>query len=421
MSKKKRESVSAPVVTSVFQTDDSLLHSQQQSSQADWHINLKSNWKKKLLYPFAGFALLFLVGMGVMAKNGWLPSTDALTGKKTGWFGRTLPQNASRSWNPMAAPFVTATPQLSKEYIYAGSRMLAVEDANANAAPPADLAIWRPSNGQWWVMGSQGSQQTTVSWGVSSDQTAPGDYDGDGKTDFAVFRESNGTWYIINSSAGDNSQTYYYFGTSDDKVAPADYDGDGKTDAALFRGSTGTWYIRYSTINQVFQAPWGSNGDIPVPGDYDGDGKADKAVYRSSNMKFYVLRSSDNTYEEKGLLNSQSGDKPIVGDYDGDGKADLAVRRNSAGSATPITSDWQILQSSNNQNVYLNGFGYASDYAVQNDYDADGKVDIAVWRGGPPGDPNIGAWYIRQSSNSTVRQAQWGIAGDIPVPAFYRR
>lgn len=54
-------------------------------------------------------------------------------------------------------PPPSPTPQLSKEFLYAGSRLLAVEDANANAAPPADLAIWRPSTGVWWVLGGTGS------------------------------------------------------------------------------------------------------------------------------------------------------------------------------------------------------------------------------------------------------------------------
>ena len=132
--------------------------------------------RKKLLYGSSAFALLFLVGLGVFAKNGWLPHTDALSGKKTGWFGKELPKNASSSWNPLAMPTATPTPQLSKELIYAGSRLLAVEDANASAVPPGDLAVWRPSGGTWFILGGPGSAQTSYQWGGTGDIAVPGDY-----------------------------------------------------------------------------------------------------------------------------------------------------------------------------------------------------------------------------------------------------
>ena len=87
---------------------------------------IQSHWLR------IGLVILGLFfGIGVMANNGWLPNTDPLSGKRTGWFGRELPKNAASSGNPLAAPLASATPQLSKEYIYAGSRLLAVEDANA--------------------------------------------------------------------------------------------------------------------------------------------------------------------------------------------------------------------------------------------------------------------------------------------------
>jgi len=97
-----------------------------------------SKWHSRRLWKPVGVIVLALfAGIGIMAAGGWLPHTDALTGKKTGWFGEKLPGNAASSWNPFAAPLPGATPQLSKEYIYAGSRLLAVEDANAGASPTA--------------------------------------------------------------------------------------------------------------------------------------------------------------------------------------------------------------------------------------------------------------------------------------------
>jgi len=62
---------------------------------------------RQLLTGLCVFSVIALVGLGVMAKNGWLPSTDPLSGEKRGWFGRKLPKNASSIWNSLAAPMPT--------------------------------------------------------------------------------------------------------------------------------------------------------------------------------------------------------------------------------------------------------------------------------------------------------------------------
>jgi hypothetical protein len=81
---------------------------------------------RKSLWLCVGLVAMLLT-VGVFAKQNWFPSTDALTGKRTGWFGK---QNASSSWNPLAAVLPTSTPQLSKEYIYAGRASKVSEDVD---------------------------------------------------------------------------------------------------------------------------------------------------------------------------------------------------------------------------------------------------------------------------------------------------
>ena len=373
--------------------------------------------RKKLFAGISVLVLVSLIALGAMGKNGWLPSTDPMTGEKTGWFGSKSSGSPpvlggvvgrGGSLDPNA-PLPSGTPQLSKEYIYAGSRLLAVEDANANAAPPADLAVWRPSTGQWWVLGGPGSQQTNASWGQSGDIPVPGDYDGDGKTDFSIFRPSNSQWYIVFSSS--NVISNYTFGETGDKPAQADYDGDGRTDAAVFRPSNNNWYV-LGTANGFYYSTWGQTGDTPVSADYDGDGKADIAVWRGSNNTFYSVNSTGGGWQV--IPFTQSSTQPVCGDYDGDGKADFAIRNGAS---------WVIRKSSDTQTYTVTPTGdLATDTPVPNDYDGDGKCDIATWR--PTNSPagTLGNWFIRQSAtNGSLRQQAWGQTGDIPVPAFYRR
>jgi hypothetical protein len=253
------------------------------------------------------------------------------------------------------------------------------------------ITIFRPSEGNWYILNNNASMKPVVTFGASGDIPVPGDYDGDGEADIAVWR--NGTWFIKGSTAG--TQTVVSYGAGGDIPVPGDYDSDGRTDIAVFRPTDGNWYITNSSNGSQIVRNYGTSGDTPVPGDYDGDGKTDMAVWR--NGSWFIMKSSDGSQIVRNY--GTSGDTPVPGDYDGDGKTDIAVWRSGS---------WFVMNSSNDSQSVMS-YGTTDDIPVPGYYDADEKCDIAVWR------PSEGNWYVVKSFDNSQSVFNWGVSQDKPI------
>lgn len=79
-----------------------------------------------------------------------------------------------------------------------------------------DFAGVKMVNGRmlWRIKQSSTSNIIEASFGFATDKPVPGDYDGDGWTDIAVFRPSDGSWWIWNTSTAVVSS--FYFGLASD-------------------------------------------------------------------------------------------------------------------------------------------------------------------------------------------------------------
>lgn len=137
-----------------------------------------------------------------------------------------------------------------------------------------EAAVVRNESGTlvWYILrsgfnfsGTLYSDWYAVELGASGDILTAEDFDGDRKTDVAVYRPSNGTWYIRQSATGELREDE--FGISGDRPQPADYTGDGKADLAVFRPADGAWYIAKPAgvpAQNFYTVLWGASTDIPV-------------------------------------------------------------------------------------------------------------------------------------------------------------
>ncbi|MGD9630420.1 MAG: S8 family serine peptidase [Pyrinomonadaceae bacterium] len=266
-----------------------------------------------------------------------------------------------------------------------------------------DLSVYRPSEGNWYVYGSQ-LGFLAANWGIPGDQPLAGDFSGDGETDLVVRRHVGDT--VTPDIHVLKTDTFTYegisWGTATDIILVGDYDGDNKDEVAAFRPADQAFYIRDDLL-QYRVVLFGASTDIPMAIDIDGDRRTDLGVFRPSNGTFYVATQSGNSFANfQSIPWGVSTDIPVPADYDGDEKDDIAVYRPSDGT-------WYIRLTATG-NVRYEPWGVSTDIPVPGDYDGDGEYDVAVYRDG--------TWYIK-GSQAGFQVGFWGVSTDVPIPRKY--
>jgi FG-GAP-like repeat len=304
------------------------------------------------------------------------------------------------------------------------------------AGPKASLAVWRPSNGVWYIkQNNNGGAVVTTQWGLASDVPLTGDWDGDGKLDIAVWRPSSGVFYIVPSSTP-AAPIIKQFGVTGDVPLPANYDLNtaGKTGYGVFRSTESNMYFQLTTNPNAYSQAWGPPiGGPPtslitnqislcevgksiylrVEGDFDGDGLADFAFWRPRDGLWFIVPST-NPHTEYQFSWGLPGDIPVPADYDHDGRTDIAVWRPSNGVFYIVPMSAPAPVTVNSAAAYTQQFGLPGDIPATGDFNGDGFADFAVWR------PSNGTWYVLPSTGTAINPGpmltqQFGLRGDIPV------
>ena len=277
-----------------------------------------------------------------------------------------------------------------------------------------------PPNGGWWqaanVTGADvpmptGTYRTTASGGAGATNPQPPT---NMNAAFTGVSNANGTWTmrLTDSCAQDTGAVSAASLTVTTAIvepsdANVDLNGDGRTDYTVARGTT----TPLAENPDAFSMRPGRNNyssldERPAPGS-----RTSSAVPQAPPIYWYTL-FNNSSVTGVGQLGDAATDFITPEDFDGDGKDDLAVWTEGPAG----TANFKVFQSTTNT-VQVHLFGQAGDDpAVVGDYDGDNKADAAVFRcpAVATGDGQC-FFFFRGSMNNpagNITYVPWGFGED---------
>ncbi len=212
-----------------------------------------------------GFALFCVVAIGIFAKNGWLPSTDPLTGQRTGWFWarscqrmrqavgtrfRLYPDahtDAVDSRKNMSMPARDCLRSRTRTPLPCRLRTLRFAFPSISDVVCKKAGRIRPQTTFTSGRAGRYSYRRVITMATARPTFA-----------FTGLKRLLGCDIQLSACARPSRcDRRRHLG---DVPAQADFDGDGRTDAAVFRPSTGTWHIHNSSTDNIVTASLGTDG-----------------------------------------------------------------------------------------------------------------------------------------------------------------